>query len=83
MTNEYNEHIIWLKNELSQITDHFDRRSKLLEVLKNELTRLGYWKNKQRGNAKLGYRHSPVAIHNATLKQQLKQVSTNTYNDYT
>lgn len=67
-----NEHIIWLKNELSQITDKFDTRSALFIVLKDELTRLGYWKNKQRGNASKGYRSSPVAQQTTLLRQQLR-----------
>ena len=30
-------------------------RSKLFKLLKSELTMLGYWKNKARGNPGLGY----------------------------
>lgn len=30
-------------------------RKKLFHILKDELTLLGYWKNKERGNPRLGY----------------------------
>ena len=33
-------------------------RSKLFKLLKAELTMLGYWKNKARGNPELGYARS-------------------------
>ena len=32
-----------------------NRQQLLYKVLKSELTTLGYWKNKQRGNPKKGY----------------------------
>ena len=54
MTSNDNEHLIWLKNELSQITGGFDRRSHLLSILKTELKRLGHWKAKQRGDSLKG-----------------------------
>lgn len=31
------------------------RRSKIYKVLKEELSSLGYWKNKRRGNPRAGY----------------------------
>ena len=41
-----NEHYIWLSNELKDLK----RRTKLFNLLKNELSRLGHWKNKARGD---------------------------------
>ena len=41
-------------------TDSF-RHSDLYKLLRNELTRLGYWRKKPRGNPQLGYENSPKA----------------------
>ena len=64
--------IIQLKNELSNITDKFDTRSELYILLRSELSRLGYWRNKQRGNPVKGYRTSPVAQQVTEIRKQLK-----------
>jgi len=41
-----------LKNDLMSL----DRHSKLYKLLKNELSMLGYWRNKQRGNPAKGFK---------------------------
>ena len=83
MTKEYNDHLIWLKNELLKIEDKFERRSDLYKLLKTELSRLGYWHNKPRGNPSKGYRQSPVAQQTSKIRQQLKETSTKQHsNDF-
>ena len=44
-----------LENELSNITPDF-RHSPLYKLLKTKLTELGYWKAKERGNPRKGFR---------------------------
>ena len=41
-------------NLLKTAIKRMSRRSKLYKALKEELSLLGYWKNKARGNAKAG-----------------------------
>jgi hypothetical protein len=43
-----------LENELSENVANFPR-SKLFKILKENLSKMGYWKNKARGNPKKGY----------------------------
>lgn len=42
-------------NELRQELQSLNPRKKLFRVLKEELSALGYWRNKPRGNPKKGY----------------------------
>ena len=56
-----------LKNELQGADNNF-RRTELYKILKEELSRLGYWKNKERGNSKKGYRNSEIFQMNATIR---------------
>jgi hypothetical protein len=47
------------KVDLEQLTfeiRHLHRSQVLFKVLKKELSKLGYWKNKKRGNPAKGYR---------------------------
>lgn len=44
-----------LENELSNITPDF-RHSPLYHLLKDKLTKLGYWKARERGNPRKGFR---------------------------
>ena len=44
-----------LEIELSNITPDF-RHSQLYKLLKDKLTALGYWKAKERGNPRKGYK---------------------------
>ena len=44
----------WLRAEIRQMT----RETKLYKLLKEELTELGYWKNRKRGDPKAGYAKS-------------------------
>ena len=37
---------------------NLNQRKKLFSILKTELTKLGYWRNRKRGNPKLGYAKS-------------------------
>jgi len=60
-----------LKNAFDNVTPDF-RHSKLYDLLKTELTRLGYWKQQARGNARKGYTNSPVAQQVAQIRQALK-----------
>ena len=46
MKNDYHN---WVKNKLRDADSNF-LRTKLGLLLKKELTRLGYWRNKARGN---------------------------------
>lgn len=41
--------------ELRQAIKAINTRKRLFRVLKEELSLLGYWKNRQRGNPKKGY----------------------------
>ncbi len=41
--------------ELAEAIRRMNRQSGLYKVLKRELTALGYWQNKPRGNPKKGY----------------------------
>ena len=50
-----------LKNDLQGL----DRQSPLYKMLKYELSMLGYWKNKQRGDSKKGYQAMIEKINNA------------------
>lgn len=75
MTINKTEGLIWLKNELSRIGDNFDTRTELYKLLKSELTRLGHWKNKGRGNPRAGFKNSPVAIQTSGLRQALNGMS--------
>jgi len=70
--NEETEHLIWLKNELSQIKGKFERYSELHLILKEELTRLGYWKQQPRGNPRKGFKASPVAQQTAEVRTYLR-----------
>jgi len=47
MTNQ--DHYKWLLSELPKL----NRRSKLFRLLKDELSALGYWRNKPRGKPNL------------------------------
>ena len=67
-----------LRNDLQSL----NVRSELYKLLKQELSILGYWKNKQRGNARAGYKASPLAQQTATLRQQLKHSTIKQANDY-
>ena len=73
--------LIWLKDELSRIEDNFDTRTELYKLLKSELTRLGHWKNKGRGNPRTGFRNSPVAVQTSQLRQALNGMNKNTQLD--
>ena len=53
-----NELKMYLESVDNDKTDSF-RRSEVYEILKKELVRLGYWRAKPRGNAKLGFENSP------------------------
>jgi hypothetical protein len=46
------DHYEWLENELKTLK----RRTKLFIMLKKELSYHGYWRNKSRGNPKLGFK---------------------------
>jgi len=54
------EHILWLKNQFERAGDGFIRTN-LGKLLKEHLTKLGYWKNRERGDPKKGYKNSPEA----------------------
>jgi hypothetical protein len=41
--------------QLRRAIREMNPRSKLFHILKDELSYLGYWKNKPRGNPKAGY----------------------------
>jgi len=43
-------------NQLKIEVQQMSIRSKLYRLLKTELTKLGYWKQKPRGNPKAGYK---------------------------
>lgn len=45
-------------NQLELEIQQMSVRSKLYKVLKAELTKVGYWKQKARGNPRAGYRAS-------------------------
>jgi len=45
-------------SELRQLIHKMTRHSKIFHVLKEELSLLGYWRNKPRGNPKKGYEKS-------------------------
>jgi hypothetical protein len=47
---DYDQLIVEIKN--------LNHRKKLFKILKRELSILGYWKAKPRGNPKLGYKMS-------------------------
>jgi len=47
----------------------------LYKALKDELTRLGYWHNRPRGNPSKGYNKSVAAQQQAAFKQQLYQTN--------
>lgn len=49
-----------LRNDLINL----DRHSELYKLLKYELSMLGYWRNKQRGNPVKGYKAMKQAISN-------------------
>ena len=49
------------------------RQTELYKLLKVELTRLGYWKNKPRGNPRKGFRQSPMAQLNIEIRKQAKE----------
>jgi hypothetical protein len=42
--------------QLVQEIRHLERHQVLYRVLKRELSKLGFWKNKSRGNTALGYK---------------------------
>jgi hypothetical protein len=47
------------KIDLAQLAleiQHLERHQKLYQVLKRELTKLGFWRNKPRGDPAKGYR---------------------------
>ena len=46
-TLDYNRLVLEIRN--------MNHRKKLFQVLKTELQKLGYWRNLQRGNPKLGF----------------------------
>ncbi len=73
MSMEEEGHLIWLKNELSQIKDTFNRYSKLGNLLKEELTRLGHWKARGRGNPRKGWKNSKIAQKQAEIKKIMKE----------
>lgn len=50
-----NDMLKQLEIELSNITPDF-RHSQLYKLLKDKLTELGYWKAKERGNPRKGYK---------------------------
>ncbi len=43
--------------ELAQAIQHMTRKQLLYKVLRDELTKLGYWKKLPRGNPKKAYIH--------------------------
>ncbi len=49
-----NELLKQLENELSNITPDF-RHTELYKLLKERLSYLGYWKNKERGDPQKGF----------------------------
>lgn len=51
------EQIEIVRKELKNATPHFNR-TKLYKMLKEELTRLGHWKNRGRGNPAKAYKAS-------------------------
>ena len=61
------EHLIWLKTELSNTTPYF-RRTELYQILKVELSKLGYWKQQGRGNPAKGFKKSVMAQQLAEFK---------------
>ena len=52
MTNQ--NPLVWLKNELRKNPKQF-RRTVLYRLLRDELTALGYWRKRARGNPRKGY----------------------------
>jgi hypothetical protein len=65
-----------LQTALQTTTKTF-RRTQLYNILKTELTKLGYWKAQGRGNPKKGFSKSVAAQQQAQFKQSLKDTSTN------
>jgi hypothetical protein len=49
------EGLLWLRHRLRNTGERF-RETKLYMLLKKELSLLGYWKNRPRGNPKKGYK---------------------------
>ena len=73
------EGLTWLSRRLNSITsDDSFRHSDLYRLLRDELTRLGHWKAKQRGNSKQGYRVSPIAQQVSDMRRLLNEYR---YND--
>ena len=56
-------HLDWLKNKL-QMDDNSFRNSETYKLLKQELTIKGYWRAKERGNPKKGYKVMKEKINN-------------------
>ena len=61
-----------IENELLSSTEYFSR-TKLYEVLNRELTRMGYWKNKSRGNPQKGWKNSKIAQRQVEIKKMMKE----------